>query len=144
VAQKALDAQKLLIQGLEKNVTDLQKQLDDALRQLGDLRIAAQWSLQQAQQALSDFQQASGVLLGILSQITDWSIGGLVAVHEAHFNGALNLVSGGRVSLSVDLQIQGQEKQYSFDFNFYGLDESAKNLAGMIMHDWVISAVPQG
>lgn len=133
-AQDGLNKTQGLVNELNNQLSQLQQGLDNALKRLGDLRQATDWSLNQANAFLDGLRQASGGLLDLLNQIADWSLGVLLDVSEAHFSGNLNIVNGGKVSLHVVMTVQGNREDYVVDFNFYNFDDGARSLAEKVMN----------
>jgi hypothetical protein len=145
-----------LVQGIANNVISL---LNDQIalfnRLIGELDPAVdglfkglEWSLgtaraalDQANRFLAILRETNGELFDLLNQITDWSVGGLILVREARFEGMLNSVAGRWVKLSATLAVQGVEHTYTVDLNFNDIEKAAKRLAGMVMSDMLFDRV---
>ena len=92
-----------------------------------DVRIIALFTLKEGADAALDFadnflegvKQAAGGMAEVGSFIIEQGLGGLLDVKRARFEGDLNIVQGGSVSMAIDLELMSKDMQFDLAFNFH-------------------------
>jgi hypothetical protein len=97
-------------------------------------REAATAGLQGANLALEGVRRAVGPMAGFADEVARYSLGGLLDVKAASFEGSLALASGGAVQLSVTVALMGRPQQtVALAFSFADPLSAARSLARQLM-----------
>jgi hypothetical protein len=86
-----------------------------------------------AQQSLTSTRATVGTAGSVADYIARADIGDVLQVHSAAFQGSLNAVSGGTVTMTASLTFMGHPQPMSWTFDFHDPITGARNLADALL-----------
>lgn len=115
--------------------------LEGYRKTLEKLRDAIDWSKKEGYEKLAD--AATAVINGVEAAsmgskkaakfIVEYGLGGLVDVKSAEFSGALNALSGGKVSMKSNLKYLDEKYSLSYSFSFGSPMAAARSIADSLL-----------
>jgi len=136
-------------QALDKSATLASKALEGAVQVLEGLKVAVDWGQREA--AVKTVQLASTVVTGFETAtagakqagkwIVDKGLGGVIDIKSAEFEGKLDVLSGGKVSMQVNVAFLGNPYHAVVGFDFASPDSAVKTLASALLNNTAVVGV---
>lgn len=130
-AWTALEGYQLVLKGLKKGNSN--PDLNPKVISAKSSRATALGGLKAARGSLEALKFTLGVTGKTASFILDRGTDALIKIHAVEFEGKLDVVKGGAVSLDLDIEWMGKRKDMDMRFNFHNPLSTLKDFADRLM-----------
>lgn len=124
--EAAYHSATLALKGYRETLKGLSKAVD-----WGQRNIAAE-TVKAARIVLNEFDKATTASMKAAKWIVDKGLGGIIDVRSAEFGGKLDVISGGNVSMKINVKFMGSGHHAAVAFNFSDPLSGAKALASTL------------
>lgn len=128
-----LEAARQVVRGMEKAAKPFPIEADPRIVALFTAKESAVIALEAAKGFLEAVKAGVGGFEKVSTFIVEAGLGGLVDVRKAAFEGQLNIVKGGQVSLFLQVDFMKQPHALHVAFNFHSPLDGAKALAERLL-----------
>ncbi len=118
-ADLSLEAARQTLKGLQEVIKNFPIDADVRIIALFTIKEGADAVLVFADSFLEGVKQTAGGMAEVGSFIVEQGLGGLLDIKRARFEGDLNIVQGGSVSMAIDLELMSKDMQFDLAFNFH-------------------------
>lgn len=134
-ANAVLEVAEQTLIGLQAAIKNFPIDLDPRVAALLTLHAAATGVLQSANYFLEGLQISIGGLAEASSFIVEYGLGGLLDIKRAKFEGSLNVVKGGDVSMELDLILMKSQLDLALAFSFQDPMQSVELLVQKLLKE---------